>query len=126
MRCPMYAEMAAYLGAKKRQEAEAARRRPQTTLFKPTVSKKKTTDYQEENYQEPWEKDQDNDVIEELVCPKCRKVGMQIKINGMDGSKFYGCRNFNTFMRCKGTYSWNVGQKQLRELGKTPGCSFRS
>ena len=42
-------------------------------LVKPTVSKKTTGD-QETNYQEPWEKDQANDVIEELSCPKCSVV----------------------------------------------------
>ena len=137
MRCPLYAEMMAYQSAKQRQDAEKARALASVAeipLTKPNLSKqqkelgakaKSSAASSVSRASTAWEfLNEDNTFIEQLVCPRCRRQGMQVKSNGLDGSKFYGCRNFNTIMRCRGTYDWPVGQQLLREGGHG-GHSFR-
>ena len=55
-----------------------------------------------------------------LVCPRC-KAYLVARVNSLDNSKFYGCSNFATVMRCKGSCRWDVGQAFLKgEIPRLP------
>ncbi|CAK0792797.1 unnamed protein product [Prorocentrum cordatum] len=111
--CPLYAEMQAYQQAKQRQDLEKNAKVP---LTKPNISKQQTEIGAKSLGARPnaaatssrastsWELvNDDNTFIEQLTSPKCRRQGMQVKSNNLDGNKFYGCLNFNAITRCYAT-----------------------
>ena len=127
LKCTRYAEMAAFRAAqKKRDEAKAkldSECPPPPSPWKPTAKEKQKSS-SSTSAKDPWDQDVPGEIVAELACPKCKKNGMVIRKNRLDDSKFYGCANFGNYLRCKGTYTWNVGQGMLRDAGPA-GRSFR-
>ena len=117
--------MAAFRAARKSQEKMmAAAQAACPRLARPsTNTSENTTSFDAADC--PWTLEDPGTVVNALTCPKCRQKGMIIRCNGLDNSKFYGCQNFTTFMRCKGTISWSKGQGMMRGVGPAAGSAFR-